>query len=135
MQAVLGDFGNLELEFDKDRNISNWEDIEAKITEVWNAKADTTMADDAWEKIEKAVEEYEKARDQYEETIELMNQNGIEIDELLNAISEKNLEAITYKVEYQVELNEQDLSLLEYYQDVFEDDLGKSAELMANLVS
>ena len=134
IQKVLGDFG-MEMAFDAFGNISNWEEIERKITELYDKKANQKLSDEEWEKVEKALEEYEEARDQYEETIEIMRQNGIDIEDLINQISEKNLEAIIYKVEYQVELNEQDLSLLEYYQDIFEDDLGKSAELMANLVS
>jgi hypothetical protein len=133
MNTMMG--GTLQaIEIDPDTlNISNWEDIEAQITAWYDQKASGEMTDEQWEKIEEQVSNWEEMRDQYEETVALLAENGLTLEDLYNQISEKNLEAITYKVEYQVELNEHDLELLEYYQEVFEDDLTSASELMTNL--
>ena len=138
LNALMGVLGgeNIALDIDPDTlNINNWEEIEAKITELYDKKANDELSDEEWEKITEQLAKYEEIRDQYEETVALLAENGLTIEDLLNQMSELALEEIIYKVEYQVELNEYDLELLEYYQEIFEDDLSKASLLMTNLTS
>jgi uncharacterized protein YeaO (DUF488 family) len=101
---------------------------------LYNAKANTKMTDEEWEKYTEAWENLKEGLDQYEETVALWNEKIAEDAELRNLISENITETITYKVEYELELNEQDIELLEYYQDIYEDDLTKSSERMSALI-
>lgn len=131
---LLGSETQWDLQINPDTlHIENWEEIEAELTSLYDKLANTSMTDEAWEEITKQIDTYEELMEQYEETVELLEETGLTLEELINAWQEKNLEMITYKVEYQVELNEHDLELLEYYAEIFEDDLGSFGELMTNL--
>ena len=131
---LLGSETQWDLQINPDTlHIENWEEIEAELTSLYDQLANTSMTDEAWEKITEQIDTYEELMEQYEETVELLEETGLTLEELMNAWQEKNLEMITYKVEYQVELNEKDLELLEYYAEIFEDDLGSFGELMTNL--
>jgi hypothetical protein len=104
-----------------------------KVREAYNAKADVAMTDEQWEKYEKIYQDLIDGVADYEETLALANEQGLELQDILDAIQENNFAQITYKVEYQMEINEGDLELLDYYAEVFEDDLGSFGELMTVL--
>ena len=137
-QAVV----SLGAQLDEEGNISNYEEIMNKIIAQYNAAVDAYNAS-AQEKgddlaLEDAKERYDKAKEaieQYVETLELQGEAYAELLDLQNQISEAALEKVQYKLELVVDLNEADIELLEYYQDLFEDDLTKSDDLLRNMTS
>lgn len=137
-QAVV----SLGAQLDEEGNISNYEEVMNNIIAQYNAAVDAYNAS-AQEKgddlaLEDAKERYDKAKEaieQYVETLELQGEAYAELLDLQNQISEAALEKVQYKLELVVDLNEADIELLEYYQDLFEDDLTKSDDLLRNMTS
>lgn len=127
---------NLEVgvKFDADGNIANYEEVMAALIEKQNANierynnSDQDEGDKAQLEADKQwYEDAVKAIENYEEALKTGNEALIEMEEIRNQISELELEKITYKLEVETELNDNDLELLEYYMDKWEDDLDKQA--------
>ena len=132
----------LGAQFDAEGNISNYEEVMKSIIDEYNAaieaynnseqgEGDKEALEDAEEKFNDAKEALEK----YEETLELSAEAYEELLDLQNQLSAAELEKITYKIEVVTELNDADLEILQYYQDLYEDNLDKQGDLMRNLTS
>ena len=122
------------VEFDADGNISNYEEVMQALIEKQNANIERYNNSDQDEgdklRLDADKQWYEdavQAIEDYEEALKTGNEALIEMEEIRNQISELELEKITYKLEIKTELNENDLELLEYYTDKWEDDLDKQA--------
>ena len=122
------------VEFDADGNISNYEEVMQALIEKQNANIEryNNSDQDEGDKLRLEADEqwYEdavQAIEDYEEALKKGNEALIEMEEIRNQISELELEKITYKLEIETDLNENDLELLEYYTDKWEDDLDKQA--------
>lgn len=122
------------VEFDADGNISNYEEVMQALIEKQNANIERYNNSDQDEgdklRLDADKQWYEdavQAIEDYEEALKTGNEALIEMEEIRNQISEIELEKITYKLEIETELNENDLELLEYYTDKWEDDLDKQA--------
>lgn len=127
----------LGAEFDAEGNITNYTQVMQSIIDDYNAAVEQynagNMTDEEFEDIEEQYDDAMEALEQYEETLELSAEAQEEFLELQNQLSEANLEKITYKMEIVTELNDADLEILEYYQDLYEDNLDKQDDLMRNL--
>jgi hypothetical protein len=71
----------------------------------------------------------------YEEALATAAEAGISIQEIMNKISEIELEKITYELEVKLDLNERDVKLLDYYSEKYEDYLDKQGEVFNNTIN
>lgn len=122
------------VEFDADGNISNYEEVMQALIEKQNANIERYNNSEQEEgdklRLDADKQWYEdavQAIEDYEEALRTGNEALIDMEEIRNQISEIELEKITYKLEIETKLNENDLELFEYYTDKWEDDLDKQA--------
>jgi len=127
--------------FNDDGSIANYEQLMQQWIDEYNdaveafnnsdqTDADQDALDDAedlYEKRKKMIENYEAAYQKYQDQIN----NYLET---LNKLSAARLEKITYKVELQVELDESDRKIIDYFNKKIESTLEKQSERMSNYV-
>lgn len=123
------------IEFDENGVITNYEDVMAALVAKQNENIErynnSEQGDGDKARFEADEQWYEdaiQAIENYEEAVQTGNDALLEMEEIRNQISELELEKITYKLEVETELNENDLELLEYYTDKWEDDLDKQSD-------
>lgn len=139
-QAELISLG-VGVEFDADGNISNYEDVMQELMDRYNAEVERFNNSEQTEgdqlRLDDAKEQYEDAKqaiEDYEDAIATANDALNAMEEIQNQISENALEKITYELELNLEINERDLELLEYFQSQYEDTLDAQDELFGSLV-
>lgn len=133
-QAELISLG-VGIKFDENGNIANYEEVMQALIDKQNENIERYNnseqeegdklrydADKQW--YEDAVQ----AIEDYEEALKTGNEALIEMEEIKNRLSEIALEKITYELEIETDLNENDLELFEYFVDKWEDDLSKQDE-------
>lgn len=137
--------------FDEYGNMSNYDEVLAGIIADENRKIDYYNSLSAAEQ-EKLDEQYEhdggyityiaKTREDFKKDLKKMEDSAATLGEAtsafeegINKISANNLEAITYKAEYQIELNDADRKLLQFYVDRYKDDVNKQAESFEKLIT
>lgn len=125
--------------FDQEGTIVNYEEVMRNIIDEYNRAVDAYNASDQEDGAKKALEAAEerysdavKSIENYEEAIQKANEAENDMLETRNKLSAAEVEKITYKLEFKIEMNERDLELLEYYQDKYADQLDKQDELFAN---
>lgn len=125
--------------FDQEGTIVNYEEVMRNIIDEYNRAVDVYNASDQEEGAKKALEAAEErysdaveSIENYEEAIQKANEAENDMLETRNKLSAAEVEKITYKLEFKIEMNERDLELLEYYQDKYADQLDKQDELFAN---
>lgn len=130
------------VEFDKDGNISNYEEVMQALIDQYNAEVERFNNSDQGDgdqlRLDDAKERYEDAKqaiEDYEEAIKTANDALNEMEEIQNQISENALEKITYKLDLKIELNENDLDFLEYLQNKYDDVLEDQDDLFASLMN
>ena len=128
--------------FDANGNLNNYDELMQSWLDEYNAAVDKynkgEQGDAAKELLEQAEKEYEDRKeliDKYEESHDQYLEAQNDLIEQQNELSAKKLEIIQYKVEYKIDINEDDLAILEYYQDKYDDDLDKQGEAMQNLIA
>lgn len=126
-------------EFDQDGTITNYEQVMKNIINEYNRAVDTYNASSQGEgdklRFEAAEQRYKdaiQALQNYEEAVETASEAENKILEIRNKLSAAEVEKITYKLEFKLDMNERDLALLEYYQDKYADQLEQQDELFAN---
>lgn len=129
--------------FNADGTISNYDELMDSIIAKYNAFVDkynsssAKQQEDMEEEKEQMDKWYEESMEwisQYEETLNLTRDKENEILELQNEISAKTLEGIQYKVEFEVELNEEEADFLDYLNEKYGEVLEKQDTLVENLV-
>lgn len=129
--------------FNADGTISNYDELMDSIIAKYNAFVDkynsssAKQQEDMEEEKEQMDEWYEESMEwisQYEETLNLTRDKENEILELQNEISAKTLEGIQYKVEFEVELNEEETDFLDYLNEKYGEVLEKQGILVGNLI-
>lgn len=125
--------------FDQDGTIVNYEEVMRNIIDEYNRAIDVYNASDQEEGAKKALEAAEeryndavKSIENYEEAIQKANEAENNMLETRNKLSAAEVEKITYKLEFKLEMNERDLALLEYYQDKYAEQLDKQDDLFAS---
>lgn len=115
------------VKFDENGNISNYDEVMEAQLNKFNKKRT--------EKAEKEYEEFKKLIEQYEETHDLMLDEQAKLEELQNQIHDEGLAAAAYKVEYQIELNDDDVEFLDYLIDQLSDNVTSLVEKIALIES
>ena len=77
---------------------------------------------------DEAYEEFKEAISQYEESLNLFEDKMDELAESYRQIAEKILEGIEYKIQTNVEFNNQEISVLDFQATLLQDDFSKVAE-------
>ena len=85
--------------------------------------------------IQKRVDALKEAMAQYDETRELIEDLDNQLDEKLYEWQDKNYEMLTYKLEIQLELNDDDMKMIDYYLDRVSDNFFQMAEAAALMTS
>ena len=129
--------------FNADGTISNYDELIDSIVAKYNAfidkynAASASAQEDMEEEKEKMDEWFDEAMEwisQYEDTLNIIRDKENEILELQNEISAKTLEGIQYKVEFEVELNQEEVDFLDYLNEKYGEVLEKQDILVENLV-
>jgi type I site-specific restriction-modification system R (restriction) subunit len=131
--AVSSNFNNAQ--FDEYGNISNYTDLMAGITEEFN-NAQTTFnnssqseADkEALENAEKLYEKKVKILETYEETLNKQKEQEQILQDLENQLQDLNYEKLTYKLELEMIVNDDEMKELDYYFGKMEGDIEKAVE-------
>lgn len=125
--------------FDQDGTIVNYEEVMRNIIDEYNRAIDVYNNSDQEEGAKKALEAAEeryndavKSIENYEEAIQKANEAENNMLETRNKLSAAEVEKITYKLEFKLEMNDRDLALLEYYQDKYAEQLDKQDDLFAS---
>lgn len=103
--------------FDKNGNISNYEEIYQKELDAYNKAVDKYNKngdEKAFEKAEKRFEEFKKFLKQYEETEELFDETNKGLDDLLYTLEDKFLEAVQNDLNVQITISEDTKKYLDY---------------------
>lgn len=127
--------------FDAKGNISNYN---AEMTKLYNeldaaitsANVDGNADEDEQEKINKIQERIDKVKeaiDQYDETRELIEDLDNDIQDKIYEWQDNNYEQLNYKLELEIEINDSELELLEYYMGKTEGNIYKTAEAFGYL--
>ena len=115
------------VKFDENGNISNYDEVMEAQLNKFNKKRT--------EKAEKEYEEFKKLIEQYEETHDLLLDEQAKLEDLRNQIHDEGLAAAAYKVEYQIELNDDDVEFLDYLIDQLSDNITSLVEKIALIES
>ena len=125
--------------FDENGNISNYTaQMESLYNQLASAEAyynslGTGEEQDAYEEtildpLKDKIEAVEEAMDLYEESKELFEQLGIDIEDLEDQIMQNNYDIIMKGLELKITMNEKDLEMIDYYLSKIEDDFYSMAE-------
>lgn len=85
--------------------------------------------------IQKRIDSLKEAMAQYDETRELIEDLDNQLDEKLYEWQDKNYEMLTYKLEIQLELNDNDMKMIDYYLNKVSDNFFQMAEAAALMTS
>lgn len=137
-QAVKDAFSGAE--FDEDGNISNYSDLAQQAADAFNKAKETynnsKQEDGDKEALEKAEAEYDKQMElleQYEETLDAWWDQKAELEDVANQILDAKLEELDYKVQLQIEFEDDQLAYLEHLLGRIENKAFSAAEAIANL--
>ena len=86
------------------------------------------------EPLRKKIEELEAAIATYEETLGILEDTDKEIEEKQDQIMQNNYDKIMGTLKINIEVNDRDLELLDYYLSKIEDDFYSAAEAAALMV-
>ena len=98
-------------------------------------KGDPDYKKDKIEELETKLQEIQDAIDLYEETRELIEDNEKAIEDAFHEWQDNNYEQIQYKLEVQLEVEDAELRMLDYYFNKLSDDVFSMAEAAEKLVS
>lgn len=138
---------NTKFKFDKDGDISNYENImnalykklrkkENEYNKKYAGKTESDASKAAKEKLDELkdkIDNVKTAISQYDETKGLVEEISEEIKDNLNEIQDNNYEKLSYEIELRVTVNENDKRELEYYFNKLDTDIYKSAEALSYL--
>lgn len=134
MSEYYNDLIGGNIQFDEKGNISNFDQIQDAMYAKYNAMADAYSEDsEEWQVFEKKFEQLEKYIEQYEETYDLLREQETEYQDLLNQRIDLMLEKVTYKVELQLDIEDDELQVLDYLLGRIEDDAFEAAETIGIL--
>lgn len=134
MSEYYNDLIGGKIKFDEKGNISNYDEIQDAMFAKYNAMASTYDEDsEEWQVFEEKYEQLEKYIEQYEETYDLLREQEAEYQELLNQRIDLMLEKVTYKVELQLDIEDDELQVLDYLLGRIEDNAFEAAETIGML--
>ena len=123
-----------ELELDSEGNIKNYEQILGDIyDQIHKLEADGELSEEEEkikEKLEIKQKEIEGAMEDWEDTLKQLEELNNEYEELIDEMHSNELEQITYKLEFELELNELDTEWLNFLTERIGDDFTRASESM-----
>lgn len=126
--------GGPAMEFDKDGNIANYDEIEAAMHAKYNEMADKYTDDSTeWQQFEKQYEQMEKYIEDYEKYYDDLRDAEAEYQDLINQRIDLQLQKVQYKVELELDVENDEMELIQYQLSLIEDDAFKSAEAITLL--
>ena len=137
--------------YDEAGNLTNYtqqmEILYAKLRaaqDVWNAnyvnrtdKEQQEYEDNILQPIQDKIDELKAAIDAYEQTRELIEDLENELDDAFYEWQDNNYEMLHYKLEVEIEINDLELEMLDYYLNKLSDDfyqLAESAQFMVDKI-
>lgn len=128
--------GGPAIEYDKDGNISNFEEIQQAMFDKYNQMAGSNTEDsDEWKKFEKQYELLEKYIAQYEETYDLARDEKDKMTDLINQKIDLGLEKVKYTVEISLEVPEDSIKVLDYKLGRLKDTSSDAMESVTLLIN
>lgn len=121
-QAVMAGYGAL---FDENGTITNY--VEMMNAQI--AKFNSSLSDEA----EKEYNNFKKALENYESSQDLFQEAQKQWHEYRQKIFDAQLEKIEYKLEFRIDIDDEELKYLEYLLDRLDDAAYDTAESIANL--
>lgn len=124
--------------FDAEGTISNYDDIYNKYLAEWNEaqkdNAGGNLTPEEFEAAEKKWNEFKENVSQYEESVNLFQSSEESLMDMQAQLSAANLEKITYKMEYKIEIDNRELQWLDYQLGKIADDFFSRAEAAALMI-
>ena len=132
-----------DADFDAEGNFTKYDEVLTDLYEEIDAAIEAANADgdadeDEQEKIDKIQERIDKVKeaiDQYDETRELIEDLDNDIQDKIYEWQDNNYEQLNYKLEYEIEINDSELELLDYYLGKTEGNIYSTAEAFAYMSS
>ena len=126
----------VSFQYDESGNIINYTTEMEKLyqqldAEITKANADGNADENEQKRIDaiqEKIDELKEAMEQYEETRELIEDLDNELDDKFYEWQDNNAEMLNYKLEIDIELNDDELRELDYYLGKTEDDFFQRAE-------
>ena len=121
-----------EIQFDASGNISNFDEIQDAMYDLYNKNAES-MNEEEWEIFKEHYEQVEKYMEQYEETYDLLREEENKMQDLVNQRIDLLLEKVKYEVELELSISEDSLEVLDFQLKRLNDDAFAVAETLALL--
>lgn len=136
-----GEFLSYGAQFDADGVIINYESVMQSIMDEYNQAIEdynnSEQEDSDKERLEEAKQKYDDLKDsieKYEEAIQKAQDAANEMLEIENQMSELELEKVTYKLELEIEVNDTELEIIDYYKTKYEESLKDQDEYFGKLI-
>jgi hypothetical protein len=91
------------------------------------------MSDDQFEEYEKQFDEFVADIEQYEETLNLLENEEVNLINLQNQLFDAKLAKVSYEIEIDTRLAKNEISYLEYQFKKLDDTIGDTALSLQNL--
>ena len=131
--AVSANFNNAQ--FDEYGNISNYTDLMTGITKelndaknIFNNSSQSEADKEALKNAEELYEKKVKILETYEETLNEQKEQEQILRDLENQLQDLNYEKLTYKLELEMIINDNEMKELDYYFGKMEGDIEKAVE-------
>ena len=119
-----------DVQLDSTGRISNYEEIQQRYIDRLNANAGNEKL---YEDIEEEYEAFKDAAEKYEESLNKVEEQAEKVNDELDALYEKNLEKIEYKVQIKVDIADDGKAYLDFLMQKVEDDAFAAAEAIGYL--
>lgn len=119
-----------DVQLDSTGRISNYEEIQQRYIDRLSANAGNEKL---YEDIEEEYEAFKNAAEKYEESLNKVEEQAEKVNDELDALYEKNLEKIEYKIQIKVDIADDDKAYLDFLMQKVEDDAFAAAEAIGYL--
>lgn len=123
--------------FDEAGRITNFDEMYEANIKSYNEAVDKVnsgaMSDDQFEEYEKQFDEFVADIEQYEETLNLLEDEEVNLIDLQNQLFDAKLAKISYEIEIDTRLAENEIAYLEYQFEKLDDTIGDTALSLQNL--
>lgn len=123
--------------FDEAGRITNFDEMYEANIKSYNEAVDKVnsgaMSDDQFEEYEKQFDEFVADIEQYEETLNLLEDEEVNLIDLQNQLFDAKLAKISYEIEIDTRLAENEIAYLEYQFEKLDDTTNDTALSLQNL--
>lgn len=143
LEATSQDLG-IKVDIGEDGEILNFDDIvDTYARDMMNletaynnatTEAGQEQLQEEMDALQEKIDAFEDAKDRYYDTLDVMNENEERRQEIIDEQMQNNFDKWSGELELDIEINERDLELLEYYLSKTEDNVYAMAEAAALMV-